>query len=150
MLNFIYNIKEKIYANKMKKKWSDWEDNDFNCGDLKFIWGITSWDDLSSSSANLYTMNDIDIVYDREKDVYMLGIETAYLFDNKHREAEYLERLLKAFTRFMIDNNYSTTDNYFLFMGQPTIHCTAKTIPELYTQFRIFVEGYKAVYASSK
>lgn len=50
--------------------------------DIKFIWGVKSFDNLSGSDANLYTMNDIDIVYDKKNSEYMLGVETAYLFDS--------------------------------------------------------------------
>lgn len=35
--------------------------------DFKFIWGLKSWYDLSSSDANMFTMNDIDIIYDKQK-----------------------------------------------------------------------------------
>ena len=48
-------------------------------------------------------MNDIDIVYDRDKKEYMLGIETAYIFrDGKEGECKYLRQLLNLFTNFRI------------------------------------------------
>lgn len=147
IISWFYQIKHKIYCAYMKHKYSDWEDNDRNCGDLKFIWGIKSYDCLTSAPANLYTMNDIDIIYSRKTGLYTLGIETAYTFENsKQCEAEYLNSLLQMFTQFMIDNNYKIDEPYMFWMGQPGINYFAESIPSLYTQFRIFVEGYKAVY----
>lgn len=147
IISCFYQIKHKIYCAYMKRKYPDWEDDDYNCGDLKFIWGIKSFDCLSSAPANFYTMNDIDIIYSRKSGLYSLGIETAYTFESgKRGEAEYLNDLLQAFTQFMIDNNYKIDESHMLWMEIPSINCFAESIPNLYTQFRIFVEGYKAVY----
>ena len=143
--------RHQLYCAHMKRKYPDWEDNLDNCEDIKFIWGIKSSDDLSSSPANLYTMNDIDIIYSRNTGLYSLGVETAYKFrDGKQGEATYLSDLLKAFTDFMVDNDYDVDAPYMLWMSQPNINCFAESIPELYTQFRIFVEGYKAAYRGKK
>ena len=69
--------KEEKYNTAMNKK-------NGNCfletDDFKFIWGLKSWYDLSSSDANMFTMNDIDIIYDKQKKKYILGIETAFNF----------------------------------------------------------------------
>ena len=54
------NIKHKIMSRKYAKQYSDYADDGYNDGSLKFIWGIKSYDDLSDSDANLYTMNDIE------------------------------------------------------------------------------------------
>ena len=142
-----YSIKKGLYEKFMRYKYHDWEDNEYNCGDLKFIWGIKSADDLTNSEPNFYTMNDIDITYNRKTGLYSLGIETSYLFDDgKRSEAAYLNGILKKFTEFMEERGYNISAPYVLWMSQPTINCFAESIPELYTQFRIFVEGYAAVY----
>lgn len=144
--NQFYNFKDWAHSRYMKHKYSDWEDNEYNCGEIKFIWGIKSYDCLVSGPANIYTMNDIDITYDRKTGLYELGVETVYMFDeDKIGEVKYLDGLLKAFTDFMTANRYSIDEPYTFFMS-PSINCEAESIPELYTQFRIFVEGYKAVY----
>lgn len=145
------NILDKIYTAFMQRKYPDWEDNEYNCGDLKFIWGVKSPDDITSTSANIYTMNDIDVMYSRKSGLYMLSIETAYMFDDgKRGEVAYLCDLLDKFTEFMNKHNYSTNVNYALWMDVPHINMNAESIPELYTQFRIFVEGYKAVYGGEE
>lgn len=152
-----YIIKNKTYQAKhyfevkfCKKFYSDYEDNEYNIGSLKFIWGIKSYDDLSSGeNANLYTMNDIDITYDRKTKLYMLGIETAYMFNGnrKEGECEYLRGLLASFSKFMDDNGYAKDYDKCLFMTQPpTILSSAENIEELYINFKIYVEGYCRVY----
>ena len=110
--------------------------------DIKFIWGVRSWDDLSGSDANLYTMNDIDITYDKKKKEYMLGIETAYMFKTHAAECDYLRKCLDAFTKYMDDNGLEKNKLYMLFMSNPCTSMVADTIEELYTNFKIFVDGF--------
>ena len=146
---WFYKLKDWTHARYMKHKYIDWEDNEYNCGDIKFIWGIKSYDCLVSGPANIYTMNDIDITYSRKTGLYSLGLETAYLFEEgKVGEVKYLDNLLNEFTKFMNENGYNTNEPYTFFLCSPIVERFAKTIPELYTQFRIFVEGYRAVYGS--
>ena len=56
--------KEDKYNEEMDKKYGDCT---LETDEFKFIWGVKSWDCLVNSDANLYTMNDIDIIYDRMK-----------------------------------------------------------------------------------
>lgn len=131
----------------MKHKYPDWEDNEYNCDNLKFIWGIKSWDDLSSCDANFYTMNDIEICYDRDNSEYVLDIETVYQFkDGKDGEVKYLGRLLNVFTKYMEENNLNMDEPFDFWNCQSNNFWRAKSIPELYTSFRLFVEGYKSLY----
>lgn len=142
-----YDIRYKIQDSIMKHKYPDWEDNEYNFDNLKFIWGIKSWDDLSSCDANLYTMNDIEILYDRDTKEYALDIETIYQFkDGKDGEVKYLDGLLNAFTKYMEENNLDMDEPFGFWNCQPNNFWRAKSIPELYTSFRLFVEGYKSLY----
>lgn len=142
----IDNIKSEIgyrkhnkYCQTMDKKYGDYAlEND----DFKFIWGIKSWDDLSGSDCNMETMNDIDITYNKKTKKYILGIETAYMFDSKEGECQYLKDCLNAFTKYMNTNDIRIEEPFMLFMSNPCTHMSAKTIEELYTYFRIFVEGF--------
>lgn len=130
--------KENKYAEEMDKKYG-------NCAletdDYKFIWGVKSWDDLSGAEACMYTMNDVDIVYDKKKKLYMLGVETAYMFETHADECEYLKDCLKAFTKYMDDNGLNKNEPYRLLMSNPCTSMEAGTIEELYTNFKIFVNG---------
>lgn len=131
--------KQEKYDDAMDRKYGDYalEDDDF-----KFIWGIKSWDDLSGVDANIYTMNDIDIVYDKRKKEYLLGVETAYCFKDYESECSYLKDCLKAFTKYMDDNKLDKNQKYQLFMANPGIKTVAKSIEELYINFKIFVNGF--------
>ena len=117
---------------------------------LEFIWGIKSADDISGTEAGLYTLNDIDISYDKESKNYVLGIETAYVFENKREECKYLNRLLEYFTAFMEGKGYDKNYLFDFWMGEPTSKTVAKSIPELYTSFRLFVAGYNALYGKKE
>ena len=131
--------KEEKYTKEMDEKYGDCSLED---DDIKFIWGLKSWDCLSGSDANLYTMNDIDITYDKKKKEYMLGIETAYMFKTHAAECDYLRKCLDAFTKYMDDNGLEKNKLYMLFMSNPCTSMVADTIEELYTNFKIFVDGF--------
>ena len=131
--------KEEKYIKEMDKEYGDYT---LETDDLKFIWGIKSYDDLSCTDACLYTMNDIDIIYDKKKKEYILGIETAYLFKTYNDECKYLSDCLKAFTKYMDDNGLNKNEPFRLFMNNPCTNMVANSIEELYTNFKIFVNGY--------
>lgn len=154
-MDLYYKIKFKIeelwykFCNwKYKLKYPNYVEDSKHYGSLKHVWGITSYDDLTGSEANLYTMNDIDITYDRDTKLYMLGIETAYMFKEprKQNECEYLKELLSFFDKYMDDNNLLKDFDKCLFFSQPTILTSAESIEELYMNFKIFVEGYCKAY----
>ena len=131
--------KEAKYAKEMDEKYGDYS---LETDDIKFIWGIKSFDCLSEHDACLNTLNDIDITYDKKKKKYMLGIETAYMFKSHSDECEYLQGCLKAFTKYLDDNGLKKNDPYMLFMSNPCTSTVAETIEELYTNFKIFVDGF--------
>lgn len=131
--------KEEKYNNEMDEKYGD---SSLETDELKFIWGVNSLDDISEHGACLYTMNDIDITYDKEKKIYMLGVETAYIFKSHAAECGYLRNCLKAFTKYMDDNGLKKNEPYMLFMSNPCTSMTADTIEELYVNFKIFVDGF--------
>lgn len=131
--------REEKYTKEMDEKYGD---SSLENDELKHIWGVKSWDDLSGADCCLYTMNDIDITYDKEEKKYMLGIETAYMFETHDAECNYLKSCLKAFTKYMDDNGLNKNEPYKLFMCNPCTSMTAKTIEELYTNFKIFTLGF--------
>lgn len=141
-----YNYNETMSEMKMKLKYPDYNPR-YDYGSYHFIYGVTSWDNLTGSDANIHTMNDFEIGYDRETELYSLSIETAYMFsgDRTKGECQYLKELLDIFTKYMNDNNLDKTVKPFLCMVQPTIKNKAKSIEELYCNFKMFVLGYCAV-----
>ena len=127
------------YTKKLDEKYGD---SSLETDEYKFIWGIKSYDDLSNHDVCLHTMNDIDIIYDKTKKEYMLGVETAYVFENYAAKCEYLKDCLRAFTKYMDDNNLDKNKPYELFMSNACTDMTAETIEDLYTNFKIFVDGF--------
>ena len=144
----IDKLKHSIETKRLTKKYPDYKDDEYNCGSLKFIWGVKSWDDLTGKDANMYTMNDIYITYDRETKLYSLGIETIYMFKDANAKCEYLRNLLNAFTAFMDSNNLSKDFQIGLFFSQPIIRIEADSLEELYANFKMYVEGYCKLYES--
>lgn len=130
-------------ARRCKKLYPDWEDNEFNCGPLKFIWGVISHDDMTATVPSFYSMNDLDICYNRDTKKYLLGLETIYSFLDTGYELQYLEDLLAAFTKFMKDTKRKVTSADLTLlpfsMGELFI---ADSIEELYLNFKLFVRGY--------
>ena len=126
---------------EMDRKYGNYmlEDDDY-----KFIWGVKSWDDLSGRDVNMYTMNDIDLIYNKKEKRYELDVETAYMFKNYAAECQYLRDCLNAFTKYMNDNGFSTNKHFMLFMHDTCCDVKADTIEELYTSFKIFVDGFCA------
>ena len=103
---------------RCEKVYPDWKNDEYNCGPLKYIWGIQSSDDLSkSTNANFNTLNDLDIYYNRDTKKYLIGLETIYLFETVADRINYINRLLDTFRDYMVtnilfDSNY---DPFFLY-----------------------------------
>lgn len=128
-------IEEEVF-----QKYGDCEDES-----IKLVFGIKSYDDLCRCGANLYTMNDLEVVYHKGTKQYSISIESIYQWDDKSGIANYLQSLLNQFTKYMIDNNLSTNYKisfYDIFYGKIAIECEADTIEECYAKFKFMVEGY--------
>ena len=113
---------------------------------LKYIWGVESWDNIGSGDgANLYTMNDLDVLYLKDEGKYMLSVETIYMFDNESSEYGYMRNLLDKFTDFMEQNEYDTTHEFTLsevFTDGININTHFNSIEECYAAFKMFVNGF--------
>ena len=116
---------------------------------MKFIWGIKSYNDLSSYDANLETMTDIDLIYLKDEKKYILSVETAYMFNSKELEKEYFKVLLDKFTEWMKEHGYNTNsilspygDMYEIFSGGININTHFNTIEDTYRTFKLLVNGY--------
>lgn len=130
---------------RCQKLYADWKDDEYNCGPLKYIWGIKSYDDLSETrDANFYTLNDLDIYFNRDNKLYMLSLETIYSFETVADRIKYLNRLLNTFREYMINNSLfdSNYDPFFLYIYNYGKMFEAESLTELYYKFKIFVTGY--------
>ena len=112
---------------------------------MKFIWGVKSWDDLCDSDACLYTMNDIDLIYLKDENKYILGLETFFQFEKEEYKIDYLKRCLDAFTKFMVDNGYNTNVKPYwmdVFTYGWNMNMHFDSIEDCYAMFKLLVNGY--------
>lgn len=110
---------------------------------IKFIWGVKSWDDLSGSDACLYTMNDIELDYLKDENKYLLSIETIFEFEKEGYKLNYLKRCLRAFEEFMVENGYDTEvkPHWWDVFGDG-MNTHFNSIEDCYAMFKMLVNGY--------
>lgn len=125
---------------RCKKLYLDWRDDEYNCGPLKYIWGIR---DTGESADNFEQLTDLDIYYNRDTKKYILALETIYIFPDDNSKIKYLDTLLKKFEQHVYhqlqEDAYSpkclrTYNDGNLFQADSEI--------ELFYKFKIFVIGY--------
>lgn len=142
---FIDKHKEKI----VEEYYNDYNEDFTENSSMKFIWGLKSYDDLSSCNANLETMNDIELIYLKDEKKYILDVETVYMFNSKEDEKEYFKTLLDKFTKWMEEQGYNTNstlnqydDMYEIFSGYININTHFNTIENAYLTFKLLVNEY--------
>lgn len=128
---------------------------------MEFIWGIKSYDDLSSMECNINTMNDIELIrisdeLDSHFGKYFLSIETIYDFqgedilEKRKHAVEYLEILLAEFEKYCTEHDIDThyvPHIFFIFnnnMGGVSDYYF-DSIEEAFAVFKMFVKGYSAL-----
>ena len=148
--NVIDKIASEILWKRADKYYKDFNEECTENNDMKFIFGVMSWDDLSSATEpNLLTMNDFDLIYLKDEKKYILSVETAYMFNSKEAEKEYFKVLLDKFTEWMKEQGYDTNstlnpygDMYEIFSGGININTHFNTIEDAYRTFKLLVNGY--------
>lgn len=130
-------VKEK---KRCQKTYSDWKDDEYNCGPLKYVWGILPGGD---DADNFYQLTDLDIYYNRDTQKYLLGLETIYKFDTIEAKFSYLDNLCNCFFNHLKGNFDSNVDPFYLYMYNDGNLFQADSETELYYKFKIFVEGFK-------
>lgn len=125
---------------RCKKQYPDWEDNEYNCGPLKYVWGVQS---NSQDATNFYQLTDLDIYYNRDTTKYILGLETLYVFETNQARLDYLDNLLFRFYNYLRDQFDSTVDPFHLYQYNNGNLFEADSLTELYYKFKIFVKGYQ-------
>lgn len=135
-------ISNKIFEKAIKleeemfEKYGDCENES-----IKLIFGVSSCE----CDVNLYTINDLEVIYDKQTKKYSISIEAIYQFDSIERQVKYLNGLLEKFTKYMTDNNFDKNYKisfYDIFYGNININCIANSIEECYARFKFIVEGF--------
>lgn len=140
IIDKIIDKKQELDAEKL---YDDYNEDGTENSTMKLIWGLKSYDDLSGQKCSLLTMNDIEVIYLKDKNKYIVSIETIYLFDNKQAEYNYLKDLLDKFTEFMEQNNYDTTKDLGLYEAFTIgINTNFDSLEDCYAAFKMNVNGY--------
>lgn len=149
--NIVQKIVDEIEWKRTEKFYEDFNEEGTENSNMKFIFGVKSYDDLTSNEPNLMTMNDLDLIYLKDKNRYVLSVETIYNFKNKDDEKSYLQTLLDFFTDYMVKNGYYEKedsslnpygDMYEIFTGGININTEFETIEDAYRTFKFLVNGY--------
>ena len=104
---------------------------------LVYIWG-------NNPKGNLFSQDDICIIYNTKEEMFYLEIETAYAMSDLATWANYLKYTLKEFTTFMVNNGLAIDSPKELFMESPSIVFHNESIEALYTDFRLFTLAFCA------
>ena len=120
-----------------KKHFPDWKDDEYNCGDLKFLWGISYLG--GRTPASFCTLNFASLYYSRIKERYFLDLD---LSDCKTLNSFYM----------ILDGIYMGLQNYLISQEIKLIYplpheipfnfdLSADTLEELFYQFYIILKG---------
>lgn len=134
--------KEKI---RCAKQYTDWKDDDYNCGPLKFIWGLNT---NSAEKSNFRTLNLIYIYYNRDNGLYFLELDGDSNEFNEYYIKE-LQKIESCFTEWICSNStmYEEVKNFAFDKDIGTVMnlgkdlFVGKSIAELYYKLRILVKG---------
>lgn len=108
---------------------------------MEHIWGVP----MIEGECNLFTLNDFDITYYKDREKYIMEVECSYDFHTIRETSSYLRNILNKFTKWMKDNGYNTErkiDFKTLFYQGVSIQSEFDSIEDLYAAFIMFVDYY--------
>lgn len=122
---------------------------------INFIWGVKSLFDVSGKDvpASFDTDNDLVLYYNSKLKLYFLDIDlenSSKVVDDSTQHIAFLERLFDEFTKYMDENNLDKNQPFDLTALTASMFLQAESIEVLYTHFRLFIEGYEALYKNAK
>lgn len=124
----------KLEKRRCAKQYPDWKDDEFNCGPLKYIWGVSD-----AKNPSFCTVNDMDIYYNRDNGLYFLDLDKTKEYPNTDSYLRYLEIIYDDFHKYMdgkVDNSNPYKIDYSnLFSGN--------SLTELYYKYKVYVNGIK-------
>ena len=129
---------------RCKNLYSDWEDNEFNCGPLKFIWAFTTIECEKGKELNFSTLNDLIIYYNRDNKKYFLDLDIFRRFENRDQFQNYISLCLCRFRHYLCSTEQLDLkfDPYSFESYTKGDFFTGDTLTELYYKFKFFVKGY--------
>lgn len=158
-MEYIYKIIDSLSAahhkrivRRMKKKYPDYEDDEYNNGCVKFLFGVRSdfENPLDDKPASFETINDIQLTYDRDTKLYSLELFISQYQDtDRDKQVELLNNCLKQLKNWMLENGYTTTTSIYLWLEEVIFganyggNMKYKRIQDLYEDFMIYVYGFE-------
>lgn len=126
---------------RCRASYPDWENDEYNLLDYKFIWGWTQGS--SSVRPSFYTWEDFYVYYNRADKRYYFHVDTGvYRYLNKEAaryESERLLQIKEAFRNFLTENGIlDTAPICFNDLQQDG----AESLAQLYTKFCALVDGF--------
>ena len=124
--------------------------------EVKFIWGLKAKEDLTNTNVGLFTLNNIDIVYNFKEQQYYLGVEE--FFDNdKGNRISYYESLCDDFKKYLLslgftEDRLAQTNKCSIFkipisttiIGN-LVPLKSRTLLDLYYKFVWFIKVLKVI-----
>lgn len=155
--------------NKKHKYYEQKKYNPYVSNNLVFIWGVKSLCDFTNNSANIFTMNDIDVVYNIEIQQYIIGVEETYSFDSLKDKQIYFTKLFVLFEKWYESMGYNITKISDMQLSEIEKQkilkhiseivsyrewnncyvCQSKDIFDLYIKFKFFVKEYNKLTENS-
>ena len=124
---------------RCKKLYPDWKDDEYNCGPLRYVWGIQH---NGEDTNNFNTLNDLDIYFNRDTKKYILSLDTMVIM-SPEQTMNHLEFLLGKFSKLIGDILECSFNPYELNVYDAGELFIADSLTELYYKFKIFVNGFK-------
>lgn len=142
-MSFNHYLEEqlKIAADQRKRcqeQYPDWKNDEFNCADNKFIWGISS---NPAQQASFCTLNLIQIYFNRKTKVYYLDLDLDSISEPELETT--LKNLWNEFATIVDYNHQSCSKKLSLSeMGMDLF--SAESLEDLYFKFKVLTSGYLA------
>ena len=139
---------QKIYYKRKKmckKMYADWEDNEYNELEHKFIWALTAKG--CNTTPSFMSLNDALVTYNRITKRYEFYVDITW-FDYSDRDSAqklitYLARIQEAFAAWYIEQGYGNEQlSGYDDLGRSF---TAVSIPNLRLQIESFIRGLTLV-----
>ena len=131
--------KSKKEKKRCKKLYPDWKDDKYNCGPLRYVWGIQH---NGEDTDNFNTLNDLDIYFKRDTKKYILSLDSIVTM-SPELTTHHLKFLLDKFSKLVGDKLEYNFNPYELNVYDTGELFIADSLTELYYKFKIFVNGFK-------
>ncbi len=139
-------------SERCAKSYSDWKNDETNCLDNKYLWGITV-EGRSTGPASFQTLNYLDLYYNRRTKLYFLDIDLSHWAHPEWKDSDYLFSLLKLLKNYIesITGESLSAKEYLIstldFHTVPDMF-NDTSLEKLYYKFYLFIMGFCAAQIS--